>query len=69
VVVSRAREPGRVSFQVADDGPGFDASAARAGTGLHGIADRLGALGGCMELELTPGHGTRVIGRVLPDQP
>ena len=36
----------RISFTVADDGRGFDPSAARTGTGLQGIADRLGALDG-----------------------
>jgi signal transduction histidine kinase len=69
VVVSVAREPGGIAFLVIDDGPGFDASAPRTGTGLQGIADRLAALGGCMELESLPGHGTRVTGRVPSDQP
>ena len=34
------------------------------GTGLQGIADRLAALGGTIDIASAPGHGTRVTGRV-----
>jgi signal transduction histidine kinase len=34
------------------------------GTGLQGMADRLGALGGSIDITSAPGHGTQVTGRV-----
>jgi signal transduction histidine kinase len=43
---------GSLSFEVTDDGVGFDASATTYGTGLQGIADRLAAQGGSLEGEL-----------------
>jgi signal transduction histidine kinase len=53
-----------LTFEVRDDGVGFDTSAAGAGSGLQGMADRLSALGGSVEIASTPGTGTIVIGRV-----
>jgi signal transduction histidine kinase len=53
-----------LAFTVEDDGTGFDPATTPMGTGLQGIADRLGALGGTIDLTSTPGHGTRVAGRV-----
>ena len=51
-------------FSVSDAGPGFDVSSTRDGTGLHGMADRLAAIGGTLEVRSQPGHGTVVSGRV-----
>jgi signal transduction histidine kinase len=53
-----------LAFTVADDGTGFDRATTPTGTGLQGIADRLAALGGTVEIGSAPGHGTRVTGRV-----
>ena len=59
------RHDGRyLAFTVEDDGTGFDPPRTPKGTGLQGIADRLGALGGTIDITSTPGHGTRVTGRV-----
>jgi len=59
------RHDGRcLAFTVEDDGTGFDPATTPKGTGLQGIADRLGALGGTIDITSTPGHGTRVAGRV-----
>jgi signal transduction histidine kinase len=55
---------GSVTFRVADDGRGFDASATTYGTGLQGISDRLAALDGTVEIVSAPGEGTSVTGRV-----
>jgi signal transduction histidine kinase len=55
---------GQLVFEVADDGRGFDPSATGYGTGLQGIADRLGALDGTLAVESSPGAGTRVTGRL-----
>ena len=59
------RPDGRwLAFTVEDDGQGFDPATTSRGTGLEGIADRLGALGGSAGVTSAPGRGTRVTGRV-----
>ena len=55
---------GDLVFDVVDDGRGFDPSANGYGTGLQGIADRLGALDGSVEVTTAPGRGTSIRGRV-----
>jgi signal transduction histidine kinase len=52
------RANGRVTVDVTDDGVG-GADAAR-GSGLRGLADRLGALDGTLSLDSPPGRGTRL---------
>jgi signal transduction histidine kinase len=51
-------------FAVADSGPGCDIDGMAAGAGMQNMADRLGAIGGTIELRSAPGHGTTVSGRV-----
>jgi signal transduction histidine kinase len=53
-----------LAFEVRDDGRGFDANTARRGSGLQGMADRLEAVGGRLEVASSPGTGTTVTGRV-----
>jgi signal transduction histidine kinase len=53
-----------LTFTVSDRGPGFDVGVARDGTGLHGMADRLAAIGGTLVVRSQPGRGTVVSGRV-----
>jgi signal transduction histidine kinase len=60
--------PGKLEFTVSDNGMGFDATQTSHGTGLQGMADRLEALGGTLEVDSTPGSGTTVRGR-LPVRP
>jgi signal transduction histidine kinase len=55
---------GNLTFSVEDDGRGFDPAATGRGTGLQGMADRLEAIGGELEVETAPGGGTSVGGRV-----
>ena len=55
---------GTLRFEVVDDGAGFDAGATTYGTGLQGMADRLDAVGGTLEVRSAPGEGTTVIGHV-----
>jgi signal transduction histidine kinase len=62
--VTLAASNGTVSFEVTDDGRGFDASAMSYGTGLQGIADRLSSLGGEIDVQSSPGHWTSVRGRL-----
>jgi signal transduction histidine kinase len=62
--VRLAQSNGMLRFEVIDDGAGFDAGATSYGTGLQGMADRLDAVGGTLEVRSAPGGGTTVIGRV-----
>jgi signal transduction histidine kinase len=55
---------GEVVFEVRDDGVGFDPAARGYGTGLRGMADRLEALGGTLEVQSAPEAGTKILGRV-----
>jgi signal transduction histidine kinase len=47
-----------LSFEVTDDGVGFDPATARMGTGLTNMRDRVDALGGRLEVTAHPGAGT-----------
>jgi signal transduction histidine kinase len=51
-------------FEVEDDGPGFDARGAEMGHGFVNMRDRLGALGGTLQLDTAPGQGSRIKGQV-----
>jgi signal transduction histidine kinase len=51
-------------FEVSDDGAGFEPSAGGYGTGLQGIADRLGVLDGTMAMRSSVGEGTTIVGRI-----
>jgi signal transduction histidine kinase len=55
---------GRLTFEVADDGAGFDTDAVNMGTGLQGIVDRLDTVDGTISIDSTPGSGTTVTGTV-----
>jgi signal transduction histidine kinase len=55
---------GELTFQVRDDGRGFDPSTTSYGTGVQGMADRMAALGGTLHISSEPGHGTTVTGRL-----
>jgi signal transduction histidine kinase len=55
---------GSLSFAVVDRGRGFDPSSVRSGSGLQGMADRLAAVGGSLEVTSAVGSGTTVAGRV-----
>jgi signal transduction histidine kinase len=64
VTIELNQSGGQVSFEVRDDGTGFDLTAKVAGTGLQGIGDRLAALGGTLDVRSAPGAGTTVAGSV-----
>ena len=53
-----------LAFEVVDDGDGFDLGSMRRGSGLLGMADRIDAIGGTLEVRSEPGTGTTVTGRV-----
>jgi PAS domain S-box-containing protein len=58
VAVRVARADGRVVIEVADDGVG--GADPRSGTGLRGLADRLAALEGRLDVSSPSGEGTRI---------
>ena len=59
------REVERVlTFAVSDNGAGFDPRSASKGVGFTNMNDRLGAVGGALRVESTPGTGTRVTGTI-----
>ncbi len=59
-----AARNGDLTFEVRDDGRGFDPGSTGYGTGLRGIADRLDAIGGSLSVRSAPGEGTTVAGRI-----
>jgi signal transduction histidine kinase len=53
-------EADQLHLDVRDNGPGFDVSAAHDGVGLQNMQDRLGAVGGGVEIVSEPTRGTLV---------
>ena len=51
---------GRLVLDVADDGPGYDTVGVSDGQGRQNMTDRVGAVGGAVRVETTPGAGTVV---------
>jgi signal transduction histidine kinase len=66
-------EHGQLTVEVSDDGAG--GAALDGGSGMQGLADRVGALGGSLAVDSAPGAGTRVTaviplgGAVAPVEP
>ncbi len=52
---------------IVDDGPGFDTEHHATSRGLLNMADRVGALGGELSIDSTPGSGTAVTARLPHD--
>ncbi|HEX3327479.1 MAG TPA: GAF domain-containing sensor histidine kinase, partial [Actinomycetota bacterium] len=63
-VVRLAETDGHLLFEIQDDGRGFSPDETGYGTGLRGMADRLDAIGGNLEVSSEPGQGTLVRGQV-----
>ncbi|MDQ1499530.1 MAG: hypothetical protein QOI86_2870, partial [Actinomycetota bacterium] len=66
VTVRLWEDAGGLLFEVGDDGPGFDAAATvrRGGQGYLNMSDRVGAIGGSVRWESSPGAGAKVSGSV-----
>ena len=62
MTVSVTRIGDRARIEVRDDGTG--GADPGHGSGLWGLAGRLEALGGCLELDSPPGVGTTLIGEL-----
>ena len=62
-IIRLGRSNGDLTFEVVDDGRGFDPAIA-GGSGLTNMRDRVEAVGGTLEIQSEPGIGTTVLGRV-----
>ena len=60
----RLADDHELTFEVVDDGTGFDPSATTMGSGLQGIIDRLDTVGGTLTIASAPGAGTTITGRI-----
>ena len=67
ITVVLSEHADELSFEVIDDGTGFEPSTSRSGAGLQSMRDRLGALGGRLSVVTEPGKGTTVAGSVPLD--
>jgi signal transduction histidine kinase len=63
-VVTLARARDELVFEVRDDGPGFEPGTNGDGIGLVSMRDRIGAVGGRLEIRSARGAGTSVRGTV-----
>ncbi len=57
-----ASADGHLTFDIADDGDGFDLETTPIGAGLTNMTDRIEALGGSLTIRTVPGAGTTVTG-------
>jgi signal transduction histidine kinase len=66
--VTVREEEDKLLFEVSDDGAGFDSNASEPGAGFANMRDRVGAIGGSLQVESALGRGTIVAG-VIPLRP
>ncbi|HEX5096214.1 MAG TPA: histidine kinase, partial [Acidimicrobiia bacterium] len=65
ITITVTTEEGELRFVVADNGAGFDATSdAVRGHGFVNMADRVGAIGGVIDVKSAPGEGTCIAGRM-----
>jgi signal transduction histidine kinase len=59
-----------IAFEVRDNGIGFDPQCEYPGhMGIQSMRERVGELGGRLEIESSPGNGTRIRVRILTSNP
>lgn len=64
VAISVTEEVSQLVFEVDDDGLGFTPDPAGGGHGFVNMVDRLGAVGGTLEVQSSPGKGTVIRGKI-----
>jgi signal transduction histidine kinase len=69
VVVRLSASTATLTFDVEDNGTGFETATVRKGAGLTNMNDRLDALGGTVQVMSHPGAGTRVSGELRVQEP
>ena len=62
--VTIGTRPGVLAVTVADDGRGGAVAEPSGGSGLAGLADRVAAVGGSLEVESPAGGGTRIVAQL-----
>jgi signal transduction histidine kinase len=60
-IAARGRE---LTFDVTDNGLGFDVGTVARGAGLHNMHDRIASQGGSLTIDAGRGHGTRITGAI-----
>ena len=55
---------GEINISIEDNGKGFEVNNLIEGIGLHGIRNRFFLLGGSLEIESSPGKGTRIFSTI-----
>jgi len=60
LTIRGSRQNGSLVLEVEDDGPGFDPAGAAAGQGRQNMTDRVGAVGGSLQVDAGAGRGTLV---------
>jgi PAS domain S-box-containing protein len=50
-----------ISLNISDNGRGFSGASDRKTFGLLGMRERIAMLGGCLEIDSEPGHGTHIV--------
>ena len=66
VMVRLRGSAGALTFEVADDGSGFDTTTVKPGAGLTNMVDRVEALGGTVEVVSQPGAGAHTFAVTFP---
>jgi signal transduction histidine kinase len=64
ITIRIAEHDKTLTFEVADDGAGFEVDSRRSSHGIQNMTDRLGALGGTLRVESAPHEGTRIHGSI-----
>ena len=64
ITVTVRQHASDLSFEITDDGPGFDPSAVNGGAGLQNMRDRIGAVDGRLTITASPGTGATIAGTV-----
>lgn len=67
--IAISQKNGLMTVQIEDNGRGFAAQAVEAGYGLRSMRDRTHLLGGNLEIESSPGKGTKVILTLAEEKP
>jgi signal transduction histidine kinase len=63
-ITGHGQPGGALTITIADTGVGFTPEHTAPGAGLTNMADRLAVIGGTLQIDSTPNHGTRITARI-----